>query len=147
MRVTRRYRFVASHRLHSAALSEAENRELYGKCNNPFGHGHNYEVEITVRGPLDPVSARAVDPCALDALVTRLVLQPYDHRNLNAEVAAFATVAPTSENLGTEVYRRLAEGWTEAFPAGWPVLEKVRIAETANNIFEVNQFGVKHAAE
>jgi len=81
--VTRKYRFSASHRLHAPQLGEAENRELYGKCNNPFGHGHNYEIAVTVRGPVEVHSGRAVDPEMLDELVRRQVLEPFEHRNLN----------------------------------------------------------------
>jgi 6-pyruvoyltetrahydropterin/6-carboxytetrahydropterin synthase len=137
-RVTRRYEFAASHRLHSGELSAEENRRLYGKCNNPHGHGHNYVVEVTVRGPLDGATGRAVDIAALDELVARDVVRPFDHRNLNREVAAFARVVPTSENLGFEICRRLKRDWEQAFPGKWPKLEKIRIGETARNIFEVS---------
>ena len=136
-RVTRRYEFVASHRLHSVELTDQENRELYGKCNNPYGHGHNYVVEVTVRGPLDEKTARAVDTERLDELVRGHVLIPFDHRNLNAEIEAFARVVPTSENLGYEICRRLKRNWKEVFPGEWPKLERIRIRETARNIFEV----------
>ena len=134
--VTRRYEFSASHRLHAPALSEEENRALYGKCNNPYGHGHNYVVEVSATGPLDP-HGRAVDLAALDALVARDVLAPFDHRNLNAEAAAFAHEVPTSENLAREIWRRLKRRWPAVFPGAWPRLEKIRIAETARNIFEI----------
>ena len=137
LNVTRRYRFAASHRLHTPGLSEAENRELYGKCNNPYGHGHNYELEITVRGPLDQSTGRAVDLRRLDELVKAEVLDKFDHRNLNAEIARFAETVPTSENLALELERRLRAGWHVTFPGEWPRLEKIRIAETARNIFEV----------
>ena len=136
-RVTRRYTFAASHRLHSGELSEEENRRLYGKCNNPHGHGHNYVVEVSVRGPLDGATGRAVDIAVLDELVQREVVRPFDHRNLNQEVAAFASVVPTSENLGFEICRRLKRNWKQVFPGDWPKLEKIRIGETARNIFEV----------
>jgi len=136
-RVTRRYTFAASHRLHAAQLSESENRLLYGKCNNPYGHGHNYAIEVSVRGPADAATGRAVDTAKLDELVDRQVLTPFDHRNLNAQVPAFAQLAPTSENLGVEICRRLKHHWKDAFPGEWPKLEKVRIEETARNIFEV----------
>jgi len=136
-RVTRRYQFAASHRLHAAGLSEDENRRLYGKCNNPYGHGHNYVVEVSVRGPLEGATGRAVDPAALDELVRREVVGPFDHKYLNEEVAAFASVVPTSENLGIEICRRLKQNWKQVFPGEWPKLEKVRIDETARNIFEV----------
>jgi 6-pyruvoyltetrahydropterin/6-carboxytetrahydropterin synthase len=137
-RVTRRYEFAASHRLHSVELSEEHNRELYGKCNNPYGHGHNYVVEVSVRGPLDGVTGRAVDTERLDELVRGQVIVPFDHRNLNTEVAAFARVPPTSENLGYEICRRLKRNWGAMFPGEWPKLEKVRIGETPRNIFEVS---------
>ena len=136
-RVTRRYEFAASHRLHSPELSEERNRSLYGKCNNPYGHGHNYVVEVSVRGPVDDATGRTVDPAQLDALVRSQVIVPFDHRNLNAEVAEFARVVPTSENLGYEICRRLKRNWKEVFPGDWPKLEKIRIGETPRNIFEV----------
>jgi 6-pyruvoyltetrahydropterin/6-carboxytetrahydropterin synthase len=136
-RVTRRYEFAASHRLDSARLSGEENRKLYGKCNNPYGHGHNYVVEVSARGPLDGATGRAVDTALLDELVARQVLGPFQHRNLNAEVAAFERVPPTSENLGVEICRRLKENWKTVFPGAWPELEKIRIAETARNMVEI----------
>jgi 6-pyruvoyltetrahydropterin/6-carboxytetrahydropterin synthase len=136
-RVTRRYQLSASHRLHATSLGEAENRELYGKCNNPFGHGHNYVVEISVRGPVDEATGRAVNPDALDRLVRERVLAALDHRNLNADVEAFRETVPTSENLAIEVVRRLKAGWSDAFPGAWPRLESIRIAETGRNIFEI----------
>ena len=137
-RVTRRYEFAASHRLHSVELSEQRNRELYGKCNNPHGHGHNYVVEVSVRGPLDGVTGRAVDTARLDELVRAQVIAEFDHRNLNTEVAAFARMVPTSENLGYEICRRLKRNWGAMFPGEWPKLEKIRIGETPRNIFEVS---------
>jgi 6-pyruvoyltetrahydropterin/6-carboxytetrahydropterin synthase len=136
-RVTRRYEFAASHRLHSDQLSEDENWKLYGKCNNPYGHGHNYVLEVSVRGPANPSTGRAVDTALLDELVRREVVKPFDHHNLNTEVEAFATVVATSENLGFEICRRLKRNWKEVFPGEWPQLEKIRIGETPRNIFEV----------
>ncbi len=136
-RVTRRYEFAASHRLHAAALSEEENRRLYGKCNNPYGHGHNYAIEVSVRGPLDEASGRAVDTARLDDLIAREVLRPLHQRNLNIEIAAFARCVPTSENLAAEIGRRLKTAWSSEFPGRWPELERIRIAETARNIFEI----------
>lgn len=135
-RVTRSYRFAASHRLHAPQLSDEENRAIYGKCNNPFGHGHNYLLEVTARGPVDS-SGRAVDPELLDGLVERQVLAEFSHRNLNQDVNSFQAHVPTSENLAIEICRRLKTNWAAAFPGEWPRLERVRIAETARNIFEV----------
>jgi 6-pyruvoyltetrahydropterin/6-carboxytetrahydropterin synthase len=137
-RVTRRYEFAASHRLHSARLGEDENARLYGKCNNPFGHGHNYVIEVSARGPADEVTGRAVDTRLLDGLVNREVIGAFDHRNLNTEVPVFSEVVPTSENLGYEIWRRLERRWKEVFPGEWPKLERVRIGETPRNIFEVS---------
>jgi 6-pyruvoyltetrahydropterin/6-carboxytetrahydropterin synthase len=136
-RVTRRYQLAASHRLHAPGLTEEENCRLYGKCNNPYGHGHNYVVEVSARGPVDPATGRAVDVAALDELVGRQVMARFDHRNLNAEVPAFRDRVPTSENLAREICRGLKEEWRAVFPGEWPKLEKVRIGETARNIFEI----------
>lgn len=135
--VTRRYGFSASHRLHAPQLNDMENRGLYGKCNNPYGHGHNYVMEVSARGPADERTGRAVDTGALDALVRREVLANFDHCNLNAEIDAFQSVVPTSENLAFEICRRLKANWNAAFPGEWPKLHKVRIAETDRNIFEI----------
>jgi 6-pyruvoyltetrahydropterin/6-carboxytetrahydropterin synthase len=136
--VTRKYRFSASHRLHAPQLGEAENRRLYGKCNNPFGHGHNYEIAVTVRGPVEACSGRAVDPELLDELVRREVLEPFEHRNLNEEVEAFRAAVPTSENLGREIVTRLKRNWQAVFQADAPRLARVAIAETSRNAFEVS---------
>jgi 6-pyruvoyltetrahydropterin/6-carboxytetrahydropterin synthase len=137
VRLSRRYGFFASHRLHSHALSDEENREIYGKCNNPHGHGHNYEVELTVRGEVDPRTGRALDLAALDALAETEILAPFRYRNLNEELTAFREVVPTTENLGLEMDRRLREAWGKAFAADGPSLETVRIWETERNICEV----------
>jgi len=134
-RVTRAYQFSASHRLHAPPLSDEANRELYGKCNNPYGHGHNYVVEISARGPLDE-HGRAVDTGRLDELVHAQVLTPFSHGNLNMDVN-FSRVVPTSENLAVEICRRLKQNWKTAFRGEWPKLDRVRIAETTRNIFEV----------
>jgi 6-pyruvoyltetrahydropterin/6-carboxytetrahydropterin synthase len=136
-RVTRQYRFAASHRLHAGALGEEENRLLYGKCNNPHGHGHNYVVDVSAEGPLDERTGRVLDIRLLDRLVAQQVLEPFDHRNLNAEVEQFEQVVPTSENLAAEICRRLKKNWSTVFPGEWPRLEKIRIAETPRNIFEI----------
>jgi 6-pyruvoyltetrahydropterin/6-carboxytetrahydropterin synthase len=136
-RVTRRYAFAASHRLHSPHLNEEDNRRIYGKCNNPYGHGHNYSIEISARGPADSATGVAVSLGALDDLVRREVLTEFDHRNLNADTAAFRDTVPTTENLAVEIGRRLKRNWGTAFPGEWPTLEKIRIVETERNIFEL----------
>ena len=125
----RRYRFAASHRLHSSRLSEEENCRLYGKCSNPHGHGHNYVVELSVSGEVDPATGMIANLADLDGFVEREVIEPFDHRYLNEEVAAFRDSVPTTENLCIEIFRRL-----QAFPRA--KLERVRIEETGNNSFE-----------
>ena len=131
MKVTRRYRFSASHRLHSAALSDSVNDTTYGKCNNPFGHGHNYVLEVTVEGPVDAVTGRVADLPSLDGLVQKEVLARYDHRNLNEEVPELAGTVPTTEVVSAAIYQRLKQTL--------PSLDRVRIWETRNNIFEVSK--------
>jgi 6-pyruvoyltetrahydropterin/6-carboxytetrahydropterin synthase len=133
VRLTRRYRFSASHRLHTGALGEAENRSLYGKCNNPYGHGHDYTLEVAVTGPVDPETGCAVDLEALDALVRQEVLADFDHRNLNEELPDFASCVPTSENVAAAIARRLSRRWAEAFPEGRPRLDRIGLRETPRN--------------
>ena len=125
----RRYRFAASHRLHSAQMSEAENARIYGKCNNPCGHGHNYTVEITISGDVDPETGMIANLADLDNFVQREVIDPFDYRSLNDEVEVFRAEVPTTENLCIEIYRRV-----RAFPHA--KLERVRVEETSNNSFE-----------
>lgn len=136
IRLTRRYRFAASHRLHSPALSEEANQELYGKCNNPYGHGHDYILEITARGPVDQESGLLMNVAALDGLVERRVLDEFRMSYLNDSASFAGARVPTTENLVEEIRARLGDGWGETFSAPWPVLEKVRIRETRKNTFE-----------
>lgn len=131
MRLTSRYRFSASHRLDTPALSPEENRTLYGKCNNPHGHGHDYVLEITVDGPVDQ-DGQVVNREALDSVVRERVLTRLDHKNLNMDIPELAGSVTTTENLATLVRASLAEGWT--LPAR---LARVRISETARNAFEL----------
>ena len=127
--LTRRYSFAASHRLHSARLSEEENRRIYGKCSNPYGHGHNYFVEVTVTGPVDPATGMLVNIVELDSFVAREILEVFDHKYLNEEIPEFRERVPTTENLCIEIYNRL-----RAFPGAR--LERVRVEETSLNSFE-----------
>jgi 6-pyruvoyltetrahydropterin/6-carboxytetrahydropterin synthase len=136
--VTKKYNFSASHRLHVGSFSEAENDAMFGKCNNPFGHGHNYELLVTARGPVDPESGLAVNTGKLDRLVEERVLRVFHLKNMNSDVAAFRDTVPTTENVGLEIQRMIGGAWREAFPGDWPVFEKVRIYETDRNIFEVS---------
>jgi len=137
IQLTRRYRFAASHRLHSPALSEEANDRLYGKCNNPHGHGHDYILEVTARGPVEPESGLMMRTAALDELVERGVLSRFRQSNLNDAPAFQGATVPTTENLVEEIERRLREGWREAFAGPWPVLDRIRIQETKRNVFEV----------
>jgi len=127
--LTRRYMFSASHRLHSDAMSEAENKATYGKCNNPYGHGHNYALEITVSGPVDESSGMVCNLTDLDAFVEREILERFHLQNLNTVPELDQTV-PTTENLSASIYNILQRGFTPAH------LEKVRIQETMMNSFE-----------
>ena len=125
----RRYRFAASHRLHSESLSADENSRVYGKCNNPYGHGHNYVVEISVSGTVDPATGMIANLTELDGFVEREVIEAFDHRSLNEEVPAFREKVPTTENVCIEIYQRVKH-FSKA------KLERVRVEETANNAFE-----------
>ncbi len=130
MTLTRRYRFSASHRLDTSALSAEENRRLYGKCNNPFGHGHDYVLDVTLAGSPDD-SGQIARREALDALVRERVLTRFDHRNLNVDVAELRGVVATTENLAEAIGKMLSSDWP--LPAK---LDRVRISETDRNIFE-----------
>ncbi len=127
--LSRRYMFSASHRLHSDEMSAEENRVIYGKCNNPYGHGHNYTVEITVSGPVDDQTGMVCNLVDLDGFVRTHILDRYDHQNLNL-LAEFIKEVPTTENLCIAIYENVKRGFRKAH------LEKVRIEETVMNSFE-----------
>ena len=125
----RRYMVSASHRLHADALSPEENRAVYGKCNNPHGHGHNYVVEVLVGGAVDPETGMVVNMAALDEVVRKRVLDRFDHANLNLD-PLFVNQVPTTENLCRAVYEVLIDAIQPA------ELARVRVEETENNFFE-----------
>ncbi|HTW57489.1 MAG TPA: 6-carboxytetrahydropterin synthase [Terriglobales bacterium] len=127
--LTRRYRFSASHRLHSAEMSAAENLSTYGKCNNPHGHGHNYTLAVTVSGAVDPSTGMVCNLADLDGFVETQVLSRYHLENLNT-MQEFAQTVPTTENLCIEIFEILQRGFRKAH------LERVRIDETMLNSFE-----------
>jgi len=127
--LTRRYMFSASHRLHSDEMSEEENRAIYGKCNNPYGHGHNYVLEVTVSGPVEERTGMVSNLVDLDGFVRQQVVERYDHQNLNLLVE-FVENVPTTENLCIAIYDIVKRGFRKAH------LEKVRIEETMMNSFE-----------
>ena len=122
--LSRRYLFSASHRLHSQAMSEQENQSTYGKCNNPNGHGHNYTLEVTVKGEVDPRSGFVVDLKQLKEVMHREVLDAMDHRFLNKEVPEFLHQVPTTENIAIAIWQRLATKLERA------TLHRVRVYET-----------------
>ena len=143
--LTRRYRISAAHRLHSPALNDEENARLYGKCNNPRGHGHDYTLEVTVCGKVNPTTGMVINLDLLDQIVQREVLDRFDHKHLNLDVEDFRTRVPTTENLCLAIYDLLAQ----CFPVprdgganssvenpGTARLEKVRVEETRSNSFE-----------
>jgi 6-pyruvoyltetrahydropterin/6-carboxytetrahydropterin synthase len=125
----RRYRFSASHRLHSPHLSEEENYRVFGKCNNPYGHGHNYVLEVSLSGEVDPATGMIANLADLDAFVEGKVLGEFDCKSLNEDVPAFGDRVPTTENLCIEIFQRL-----KTFPNA--KLERIRVQETSNNSFE-----------
>ncbi len=134
MRITRVYRFSASHRLHANSLSAEQNAELYGKCNHPYGHGHDYAIHISVTGAPDAMTGRVLNIGELDRYVGERLLSVYDHNDLNRDVPGFAGV-PTTENLAIDSDRRLRDGW----PFDTAELQRVFMQETVRNSFELGR--------
>ncbi|HXJ95425.1 MAG TPA: 6-carboxytetrahydropterin synthase [Terriglobia bacterium] len=142
--LTHRYRISAAHRLHNPVLTDEENARLYGKCNNPRGHGHDYALEVTVCGKVNPATGMVVDIGLLDEVVQRQVLDRFDHKHLNLDVEEFRTRVPTTENLCLVIYDLLAHCFPlsrdrEANSGNSRMaarLEKVRVEETRSNFFE-----------
>jgi 6-pyruvoyltetrahydropterin/6-carboxytetrahydropterin synthase len=126
--LTRSYEFAAAHRLHAALLPAGENERVFGKCNNPAGHGHNYVLEVTVGGEPDPETGLVMEVPRLDAVVHAEVVDRYDHRHLNEDVPEFRDTIPTSENLVRIIWERLAPGLGGA-------LRRVTVRETDRNVF------------
>jgi 6-pyruvoyltetrahydropterin/6-carboxytetrahydropterin synthase len=122
--VTRRAEFSASHYYHNPAFTPEENRRIFGKCNNPLGHGHNYTVEATVGGEVDPATGMVLNLTELKQVLQEEVIEPLDHKFLNKEVAAFARQNPTTENIAIEVWNRLSP----KLPQGQ--LHRIRVYET-----------------
>lgn len=128
--VTRHVEFNAAHRLHSRVLSDEENADIFGKCNNPNGHGHNYELDVTVCGPVDRRTGLVMGIDDLDGLIRREIVDRYDHRNLNDDIEEFQALNPTSEEFTRVIWNRLAPHFTT------PALYSIRLVETSNNSFE-----------
>ena len=131
--LTRKAEFAASHYYNNPALSAEENRRLFGKCNNPNGHGHNYTLEVTVKGAVDPRSGFVIDLKELKDTMNREVLDAMDHRFLNKEVPEFATRIPTTENLAIAIWQRLAPKLRQA------QLHRVRVYESADLFAEIRK--------
>jgi 6-pyruvoyltetrahydropterin/6-carboxytetrahydropterin synthase len=127
--LTRGYMFSASHRLHNAAMSDEENAATYGKCNNPYGHGHNYGLQVTVSGQVDEATGMVCNLADLDGFVQREILERFGHQNLNT-LPEFAQLVPTTESLCMAIFDILHRGFCHAH------LEKVRFQETMMNSFE-----------
>lgn len=126
---TRRYRFAAAHRLHTPALSDEDNRRVFGKCNNPNGHGHNYTLEVTVRGEINAETGMVTDVARLDGVVDERIVRRFDHQHLNFD-EDFGRSVTTGENLAVFIWDVLAK----AIPAG--TLHKIGLVETRDNYFE-----------
>jgi 6-pyruvoyltetrahydropterin/6-carboxytetrahydropterin synthase len=126
--LSRRYHFSASHRLHTDAYDAMRNAAVFGKCNNPHGHGHNYTVQVTFSGQVDPITGMVCDLGALDEFARTNLLERLDHTNLNM-LSCFQNKVSTTENLSIEIYRIF-----QSFPAAH--LERVHIEETSNNSFD-----------
>ncbi|MBV9405930.1 MAG: 6-carboxytetrahydropterin synthase [Acidobacteriaceae bacterium] len=135
--LTRIYRFSASHRLHSPELSRAENQALYGKCNNPFGHGHDYVLEVTVTGEVDEYSGLILPRLQLDRLVEEQILSLFASRNINLDVPQFSTLVPTTENIAIVITNLLEEHWGIYVPGTRTHLFRVRLQETDRNACEI----------
>lgn len=105
--LTRKVSFCASHRYHNPDFSDEENRRVFGKCNHPHGHGHNYLCEVSVTGDVDPATGMVIDLKVLSDLLDDVIMRRYDHKNLNLDVPEFARTIPTSENIAIDVWRQL----------------------------------------
>lgn len=128
--LSRRYHFSASHRLHVDHFTDEQNDTTFGKCNNPFGHGHNYTIEVTIRGPVDAETGMVIDMVELDDFVQQRVLSRFELQNLNCD-ARFDNLVPSTENLCRIIWELL-----EGAGLSRGKLERLRIEETENNFFE-----------
>ena len=130
VRVTRHLHFSAAHRLHSPELSDERNREVFGLCNSPNWHGHNYELEVTVEGEIDPATGYVFDLGRLKRVVEEAVIQDLDHRNLNVDVAWLEGIIPSTENLVVAIWKRIVPALPEAR------LVRLVLRETPRNFVE-----------
>jgi 6-pyruvoyltetrahydropterin/6-carboxytetrahydropterin synthase len=141
MLITRKVEFSASHVCRSSALSDEENRRIYGLAANPKGHGHNYVVEVSLSGDPDPVTGMVLDLKELKEILNQEIVEPYDHRFLNYEVPPFDRVVPTTENIARDIWDRLEP----RLRAGERRLHSVRVYETSD--LYVDYFGENPCSE
>lgn len=134
LRLSHRFEFSASHRLHNPALSDEQNVATFGKCNNPQGHGHNYELQVTVTGPVRD-DGRIIDPNVLERIVNETVIRPLDHKHLNLQAPPFNRVNPSVENIAREIHRRLKP----ALDAEQVKLSSVTVWETPKTFAEYSE--------
>ncbi|MCI2256052.1 6-carboxytetrahydropterin synthase [Domibacillus sp. PGB-M46] len=128
VRLTRKYHFCTAHRLHSNLLTDDENKGIFGKCNNPYGHGHNYYLEVTVRGTPDPVTGMIADLAELDSIVDQEIVKKFDHKHLNLDTEEFKELNPTSENMAVVAWDLLVPKLSNLY--------KIGLYETEKNYFE-----------
>ncbi len=128
MLITKRVEFSASHVCRNTQLTDEENSRLFGAAANPHGHGHNYILDVTLKGDPDPITGMVMDLKELKQILEREVLNPFDHRFLNYEVAPFDHVIPTVENVAAEIWRRISK----AIPPAAAKLHSVRLYETSD---------------
>ncbi|GIX90016.1 6-pyruvoyl tetrahydrobiopterin synthase [Caerostris darwini] len=128
--LTRIESFSAAHRLHSLQLSDQDNYEIYGKCNNPNGHGHNYKVEITIKGKVDKQTGMVMNITDLKKIIQETIMEVLDHKNLDQDVPYFKEIVSTTENLSVFIWKQLSS----SLPSG--MLHCVKIHETDKNIVE-----------
>lgn len=124
--LTRKCEFSSSHYYHNPEFSPEENRRIFGKCNNPNGHGHNYTLELTVKGEVDPGTGFVVDLRELKEVMEKEVMEVFDHRHMNLEVPEFRSLIPTTENVAIAIWNRLASKLKVA------KIHRVRIYESAD---------------
>jgi 6-pyruvoyltetrahydropterin/6-carboxytetrahydropterin synthase len=134
VRLSQKFEFAASHRLHVPTLSDEENARTFGKCNNPHGHGHNYELEVTLRG-VPHANGTLMDVPAMERLVATNVIERFDHKNLNVECADFKDVVPSVENIAKVIYGILEPKFAEA----GATLAKVTVWETPKTWCEYSE--------
>ena len=129
--ITRKEHFNSAHRLHNASWSNQKNKEIFGKCNNPNFHGHNYELEVTIIGFIEEATGYVMDTKYLSDLIKKYILDKFDHKNLNLDVAEFKDLNPTAENIAKVIYMILRPQIQEKYEL------KIKLYETSRNFVEI----------